>query len=158
MPDIVIDGNVKVVWCTSIASIAAPTTAELNAGTALESFITPDGFDIKTDNAEVDTSSLASTQNSANIGRRSDAIMLTFKQQGKTAAPWTTFAGKPQGFLVVRRNGIASGTAWTSTQKVTVYTAQVGDRAELSPAANEMDKFQVKCVISGAVNDTAAVA
>ena len=41
-----IDGKVRVTWCNAIANIAAPTTTELNAGTALEGFITPDGLNI----------------------------------------------------------------------------------------------------------------
>lgn len=157
MPDIVSDGLTRVTWVPSIASPAAPTAAELNGGVALEGFITADGWDASTSTDPVDNSALNSTQNTQLAGRRSDTVTLTFKQQGKTAAPWTTFAGQPTGYLV-RRSGVASGTAWASGQKVTVYPVQAGYRDEKAPAKNEMEKFAVPFYMTGQVLDTAAVA
>lgn len=157
MPDIVSDGQTRVSWVTTISNSAAPTTAELNAGVALESFITPDGYSISTSTDTVDNTALNSTQNSALAGRRNDDISLTFKDQGRSAAPWTTFANVPTGYLVVRR-GVASSTAWTASQKVSVYPCQAGYRQDEAPAANELQKFTVNFIISGAVNDAATVA
>lgn len=157
MTDIASDGMTRVSWVTTISNTAAPTTAELNAGVALESFITPDGLSISTSTAAVDNSALNSTDNTALAGRRSDEISITFKQQGQSAAPWTTFAGKPSGYVVVR-SGIAAATAWTASQKVQVYPMQAGDRQKSSPAPNELEKFTVPFFKSGAVNDSATVA
>lgn len=157
MPDIISDGLTRVSWVASISNPSAPTTTELNLGVALEGFITADGWDASTSTDPVDNSALNSTQNTQLPGRRSDDVTLMFKQQGKTSAPWTTFAGNPAGYLV-RRSGVASGTAWASGQKITVYPVQAGFRDEKAPAKNEMEKFAVQFFITGQVLDTAAVA
>ncbi len=157
MADIISDGFTRVSWVSSISNTAAPTTTELNAGVALESYITADGWDNGTTTAKVDTTALNSTQNTGAVGRREDTVKLTLKQQGKGNAPWTTFASTPSGYLV-RRSGIAASTAWTASQKVTVIPCQGGFREELAPAANAVEKFAVEFVINGAVDDTATVA
>lgn len=157
MADIISDGMTRVSWVSSISSVAAPTVAELNAGVALESFITADGWDASTSTDDVDNSALNSTQNTALAGRRSDSLKLTMKQQGKGNAPWTTFASNPTGYLV-RRSGVSSSTAWTASQKVTVYTVQAGFREEMPPAKNEMEKFAVDFKITAQVRDDATVA
>lgn len=157
MADIVSDGLTRVSWLTSCASTAAPTTAELNAGVALESFVTADGWNAKTSTDDVDNSALNSTQNTMLPGRRTDSIELTFKQQGKTATPWTTFASNPAGFLV-RRSGVAATTAWAAAQKVTVYLVAAGFRDEKSPAKNELEKFAVDFKITGQTVDSATTA
>lgn len=157
MADIVADGKTRVSWVTTISNTAAPTTSELNAGVALESYITPDGLKISTSTDGIDTSALNSTQNTQAAGRRKDDIEMTFKNQGQAAAPWTTFSGKPSGYVVVRRS-VDSTTAWTAAQKVQVYPAQAGDRQLVPPAANDMEKFVVQFFVTGAVQDAAAVA
>lgn len=157
MADIISDAFTRVSWVPTIANTAAPTAGELNGGTALELFITADGYDGSVSTDKVDNTALASNQNTALVGRRSDQYTMTFKQQGKTNPPWTTFAGNPSGYLV-RRSGLAAATAWTSGQKVTVIPVQAGYRDEKTPAKNELEKFAVEMVISGPVVDTATVA
>ena len=157
MADIISDGLTRVSWVTTIANTAAPTASELNAGVALEGFITADGWNASTSTDDVDNSALNSTQNTALAGRRSDSIELTFKQQGKGNAPWTTFAGNPVGYLV-RRSGVAATTAWAASQKVTVYTVQAGFRDEKAPAKNELEKFAVDFKITAGTVDTATTA
>lgn len=157
MPDISSDGMTVVYWVTTLSSTTSPTAAQINAGVALHDYITPDGFSFSTSTDTVDNTALSSTQNSALVGRRNDDISITFKDQGRSAAPWTTFAGTPTGWLVVRR-GTAVGTAVAASQKVSVYPCQAGYRQEEPPAANELQKFTVNFVISGTVVDTATVA
>ena len=157
MADIVMDGNVKVAWVTTISNTSAPTSSELNAGVDLTSWITPDGLNITTETADVDTTAVNSTQNTYAVGRRTDSASLTFKHQGFAAAPWTTFASNPSGYVVVRR-GIAGSTAWAASQKVLVYPAQAGYRALAPYAANEVEKFSVDFKINGIVVDSATTA
>lgn len=157
MSDIISDGYTRISWVLSISNTAAPTASELNAGVALESYITADGYENGVTTAKVDTTALNSTQNTAAAGRREDTVKLTMKQQGKGNAPWSTFASNPSGYLV-RRSGVAASTAWASGQKVTVIPCQAGFREELAPAANMVEKFAVEFIPNGAVVDTAAVA
>lgn len=157
MPDLISDGMTRVSWVSTISNTGGPTVAELNAGVALESFITPDGLSINTSTAAVDNSALNSSDNTSLAGRRTDDISMTFKQQGQSAAPWTTFAGRPTGY-VVTRSSLAAATAWAAGQKVQVYPMQAGDRQKASPAPNELEKFTVPYFKTGAVNDAATVA
>ena len=161
MPDIISDGQTKVLWVTTIATPSAPTSAELTAGVALELLITPDGFNITPTQDMVDTSSLASTQDSEVPGRYKETGDLTFKQQGYTAAPWMTFDDttpgvRPSGFLVTRI-GKPSTTAIAAADKVTVRAVKVGRRNELPATKNEVVKFSMPVAIQQTLQAVAVV-
>jgi hypothetical protein len=143
MADIISDGMVKVGWVTTLSSLTSPTQVQVTAGVDLESFLTPDGLGIELGDESVDVSALNSTFSAAKAGRGTVQIELTFKDQGVAAAPWTTFASRPLGYLVVR-TGVAATTDWTAAQKIDIYTCQAGDRKLLAPAANEVAKFSVQ--------------
>jgi type V secretory pathway adhesin AidA len=157
MADIISDGMTKVGWVTTISNTAAPTAVEVNAGVDLETFLTPDGLGVSTSTDAVDAASLASTQDQEIPGRRKDSITLTFKDQGEAAAPFTTFASRPAGFLVVRR-GVASTTDWTAAQKVHVYPVTAGDRQPQPSAKNEVLKLVVPLFVTGPVQASVALA
>lgn len=156
MADIISDGMTKVTWMLTCSTTSSPTTAQLNAGVSLENYITPDGLNITVETAAVDTGDIASTQDSEIPGRRKDSITLTFKSQGHSAVPWTTFASRPDGFLVVRRS-VATTTAWTAGQVVAVYPCRAGDRQDIAPAPNEVEKFSVGMFVTDVVEDSAVV-
>lgn len=157
MADILADGMTKVSWCTTISNTSAPTAAELTAGVALESFITPDGYGMSTTTDAVDVGSLASTQDAELPGRRKDSGSLTFKHQGDAAAPFSTFAARPAGFLVTRF-GVAATTAFAAAQKVDVFPATAGDRLRMPSAKNEVLKFQVPIMVTGTAQVSVTVA
>lgn len=156
MADLISDGMTKIIWVTTISNTAAPTVAEIGAGVTLETFVTPDGLALTTSTDPVDNTSISSVQSTQVAGRRTDEIEITFKQQGQAAAPWTTFASRPTGYVVIRR-GVATATAIANPQKVQVFPAQAGDRQMISPAPNELEKFSVKFFVTGPVVDTATV-
>jgi hypothetical protein len=140
MSDLFVDGNLKVSWVPSISSIHSPTTTELNAGTSLESYITPTGLKIAPTTAAVDTSSLASTFTTQAAGRRSFAIDIEFKRQTPTDVVYNLLPWRTAGYLVVRRT-LANTTAYASGQGLEVYPVQTGERQEAVPAMNEVQKF-----------------
>lgn len=142
MSDLFADGNVKVSWCTAIANIHAPTVTELNAGTSLETYITPSGLNDKATTAAVDTSSLASTFTTSGAGRRSFDISLEMKRQTPAAndIAYNLFAYRTSGYLVFRRT-LANTTAYASAQTVEVYPVITGEPELASPAMNEVQKF-----------------
>ena len=143
MADIISDGLTKVSFVPTISNTSAPTTAELDAGTGLETFLTPDGLAIEISTESVDTTALSSTYNASLPGRQTASTELTLKFQGDAVAPFSTFAAKPEGYIVVRRN-LASTTAWTAAQVVEVYPVQAGIRRRQPPAGNEVLKFTVQ--------------
>lgn len=157
MADIISDGMTKVVWCTTIADASAPTEAEVLAGTALESWITPDGLDRSTEESRIDVSSLASVQDQEVAGRRKETVILTMKNQGVSNAPYSTFASYPAGYLVIR-TGVDSTTAAAAAQVVDVYTVKAGTRQHVAPAPNEVLKFRVEFYSTAPMEQSVAIA
>lgn len=160
MPDVATDGRTKVWSVPSIANIAAPTVAELNAGTALEARITPDGLvGFEPDTSAIDTSSLNSTKNTKTPGRVNlDGTMLRMKKQSPGAD--TVYNTLVYGYatnIVIRRDTLSS-TAWTAADKVEVYPVTCGEVRDLPPEANSLHKYEVPAMVTGDWNQRATVA
>jgi len=118
MAVVIMDGRVRVYWLTACANIAAPTTTELNAGTDLTGFITPDGLSIGMTTGSVNVGNVGSTFTLTRVGRRVPTINLTFHHDataGNTDPPWTLLTYRTLGFLAVRL-GIDKATAWATGQ------------------------------------------
>lgn len=159
MADSLADGRTRVYWVSAIANIAAPTTAELNAGTALTSFMTADGLNgFQPDTAAVDTSALDSTFNTKAPGRANyDNTFLRLKKQDGTDSVYNLLVYGTAGYVVIRRD-VTSTTAWAASQKVEVYPAQCGEVRNLDPEPNSLHKYEVPTMITSAPNLRATVA
>ncbi len=159
MPDILIDGKVRVAYLATLINKSAPTVAELNAGLQLQTIMTPDGLvGFEADTAVVDNTSLASTFDTNIIGRDSFAnTMLRIKKQTGTDTAYTTLVRDALGFIVVRRY-IAQTTAWTAGQKVSVFPVVCGTKKELSPEKNSLARYEVPTVITDEPDLNATVA
>jgi hypothetical protein len=157
MADLISDGNIRVYWLSSVpASPSAPTTTELNAGLRLDTVMTPDGLDIGVETADVDTSSLSSTINTALPGRLTYSVMLKLKKQTSGDTAYTTLVYGAAGALVVRRT-LAAGTAWATAQACEVYPSSCGGRSRLY-GPNTAQMYNVPLKITGLVIEDAAVA
>jgi hypothetical protein len=156
MADLGFDGMIKVSWVTTIASIAAPTVAELTAGVSLEGRLLPDGLTISADTAEVDNSKMNSIANSAIVGRGTWTLGIKYVRgdaaDTTATAVETAMAPKANGYLVVRRD-IVSTTAFIAAQKVEVYPAQIGYANPDSPAANTLQAVEVPMKNTAAPRD-----
>ena len=160
MADLFADGQVRVAYVPTIANNAAPTVAELNAGILLQSTLTADGLiGFEATTAEVDTTSLASTFNTKNIGRDDySGTMLRLKKQTLGADTIrNTLTRGTAGYVVIRR-GLAETTSWASSQAVEVYPIICGRRKELTPTANSVLKYEVPTPITAAPSPDATVA
>ena|ERR1051326_7736888 len=160
MADIIIDGTVRVAYVPAIASIASPTTTELNAGILLQSILTMDGLmGYEADTAEVSTTALNSTYDSKMPGRASFSnTALQLKRQTGTDTAYTTLTRGTLGYIVVRRNGTAETTAWASTNPVEVYPIACGEIKHQTPAENTVQLYQVPTMVYSAPNLRATVA
>lgn len=149
MADVIVDGKVKVSWVPTIANIAAPTTAELGAGTSLEGILTPDGLvGFEPTTAEVDVSSLNSTFDTVAPGRAQySGCALRLKKQGASDTVYAALTRDSAGFVVVRRD-IASTTAWAASQKVEVYPATLGETRNIAPEKNSVQKYEVPVMVT----------
>lgn len=157
MAVVIIDGRVRVTWATSIANTAAPTVAELNAGTALESFITPDGLDIGMDTGAVDTSNLKSTFTTNKAGRKKPSISVTMHHDSPTDTPYNLLPYRTNGYLVVRR-GVDATTAWTVADKVEVYPAESGEAVQVKPGPDSVWDFTSPLFVTADPQTRAVVA
>lgn len=143
MTTIIIDGRVTVSWLTAVANINAPTVAELNAGTRLEGFITPDGLDISTDTSGVDNSNLGSNFTTNRAGRRKPAVSITYHHQTPVDTPYNLFPYRTLGYLAVRRSGIDKTTPYASGQPLKIYPLEAGESNDSKPAPDSNDDFTV---------------
>lgn len=159
MADIINDGMTKVWWVPTIANIAAPTTAELNAGMQLEHRVTADGLvGYEAETAEVPTDALNSTFDTKLPGRASfSGTMLRIKKSTGVDTIYDTLVRNAAGNVVVRRD-TASATAWTVGDKVEVYPTTCGQTKLLAPEANTVRRFEVPTMISPEPNLRAVVA
>jgi hypothetical protein len=144
MADIVGDGFIRVYAVPSIAVLTAPTVAECNAGIKLQALITADGLiGFKPDTADVDTSALDSTFNTALPGRASfSGMMLRLKKQDGTDTVYNTLIKGYRFFTVIRRS-VAEGTAWTIGDKVQVHPSACGETAWVDPEPNVLERYEV---------------
>lgn len=161
MADIIVDGQCRVGLLTAIANIAAPTTTELNLGILLHDVMTSDGLSgFQPDTADVPTSKFSSTFDTNQPGRVSYSnTMLRFCRQTPfgTDTAYNTLARGYVGFVVLRR-GIAATTAWASTQVVQVYPIVCGERRDLDPEPNTLQRWESPLKISAQPNLNAVVA
>jgi len=159
VPDSLADGRTRVAYVPAIASIAAPTTSELNAGLLLNSILTPDGLiGFEPTTADVPTDALDSVYDTVDNGRMSfSGTMLRLKKQLTGDTAFTTLVRDVTGYIVIRRD-LASTTAWASMQAVEVYPIKCGDRRRLAPEKNAVSKYEVPTKPWVAPNLYAAVA
>lgn len=163
VPTLASDGNWRVsfVPANGIASKAAPTVAELDAGTELaKDWITPDGINIPPATAERPTSTVGSTFDTARVARRSfSGMSLTCYRaqppQADTAYDLLTYG--TDGFLVVRRTH-PNETAYAAGQTVEVYPIECGEPALSPPAANTTQMFTTTLTLTDEPETRALVA
>lgn len=160
MADIIVDGKVKVALVTTIASIAAPTVAELTAGTDITNLLTADGLvGFQPDTAEVDTTSLGSEFDTKMPGRSSySGTTLRLKKQSGTDTVYTTYVKNTAGYVVIRRDGTDSGDAFAASDPVEVYPIVAGEVKHLDPEPNTVQRYELPVMVSSEPNLRATVA
>lgn len=153
------DGMTRVSYVPTIASIAAPTTAELNAGTRLDTMMTKDGLTVPSNQNFVDDSNLSDTFDAQQVGSFGGPVNMTMKRDGTPASDtaWNLIVYGLTGYVVVRR-GVASATAWTAAQKVEVYPVAFHEPLPAQTATNEQGRFTATAAVTAQPNLKATVA
>lgn len=148
------DEYTRVHWvpgAAGIASMAAPTVAEIDAGTDLSCFLTKDGLNPGGNTNKVDGAALCSRVDGQTIGSVGyDASLKLFRDNavgGDDA--WDLANWGDLGFLVVRR-GVLHGTAFAAAQNVEVYQAQMGEPVPAPSAANTNQTFMLDLAVADA--------
>jgi hypothetical protein len=167
MSVVIMDGRVRVYWLTACANIAAPTTAELNAGTNLTDYITPDGLDITMSTGKVNVGNVGSTYTLERVGRRSPSVALTCHHDattGSTDPAWNLLTYRAIGFLAVRE-GVDKTTAWTTGQggggtngSLRMLPVECGEYNGVKPAPDTSWDFTVDLTVYAEPNQRSVVA
>lgn len=156
MADIIVDGQTRVAYVPTIANTAAPTTAELNAGTLLQSTLIPTGLEgFENTTADVDNTSLASTFDTVLPGRQSFAggTGLVLKKQDATDTVFNLLSVPGTNGYIVIRDGVANTTAWTAADKVEVYPIRTASHTMLGRGeSNSLLRYRVPTKITAAPN------
>jgi hypothetical protein len=144
MADVVIDGYIRVSSVPSIANLAAPTTAELNAGVSYELLLTQDGLTgFESTTNWVNNAALGSTFDTNLPGTVSYSDMgLTFKWQTGTDTIFSTLVYGYATNIVIRRR-VLRATAWTAAQLAEVYPVTCGQYTPLNFERNSLTRFRV---------------
>lgn len=159
MADAGADGNTRVTFAPTIANIAIPTVAEMNAGTRLDILMTPDGLvGLEADTGDVDNSKLSSVFNSVTPGRVSfsGTLVRLIKQLGVDTV-YNMLVYGFTGYLVVRRDILAS-TAWAASQPVEVYPIACGEVRNIAPEGNSVHKYEIPMKVTAQPNMRAVTA
>lgn len=145
----------RVSYVPTIANIAAPTVAELNAGTILTSQLIPTGLEgFEPTQAGVDNTSLASTFDTQKAGRLSFSTPgLIFKKQDGTDTIFNLLTAGTAGFVVVRANGVLTGTAYAASQFMRVFPGECGEAYMVGLGeANSLERFRLPWFITAQPN------
>ena len=137
MSDYSSDGNVRVDYVATIAAPTAPDlSSELSSTTPLSTKLTPDGWSPASEQAEVPTTSLASTFRTSVPGTRGGAIELTLKRDDTPASDtvYNLFKTGPSGYLVSREAQGGASAAYAAGQIVTVIPGKAG-KPRMDPTA-----------------------
>jgi hypothetical protein len=138
------DEYTKVTICTAIANKAAPTIAELTAGTDISKFVVKDGLETPATQNTIKTATLVNRYDAEIPGTYGGPVKLTCVRDAVTADDdaWDLFELDLVVFTVVRRMVLHS-TAWTAAQKVEVYPGVCGQKLMAKTAENEPQRFEV---------------
>lgn len=150
------EGNVKVVFCPTVASAAAPTVANITAGTNLSPFITKDGIKTPDGQNMVDSATIEDTFDAQEVGSWGGApLELTMYRDDTDDDAWELCVYGTRGFIVIGRN---SPTGIAAADVVEVYPVAMHNPVMMSPAANEMQRFVEKFAVTSAPEMAAVVA
>lgn len=146
--------NIKVYWLTACSNIAAPTTAEIAAGTNMTPFVCKDGVAFNITENDADTASIDTDFDSKIGGSWGAGPTVKMFRDGTTETNGFALCVKgTNGFLVVTYFGAA-----VATSKCAVFPCEMGQPTLENSAANEAQKFTERFHVTSEPNLKAVVA
>jgi hypothetical protein len=158
MPRRTYEEYTRVWWVPTVANMAAPTAAEIGAGTDISPYLPKDGLKVGSTNNRVRNDDITSAFNAEIPGSFGNAVNLTLFRDDDEDAAWALFQTRNvYGHLIVRRM-VAVTAAVTAGQDVEVYPVATGQPVLHDTAENERVKFGVDLMVTGPPQLAAAVA
>lgn len=140
MPRLIADGEIKVNWVPTIASVAAPTVAEISAGTEITDFMS--SLETPLEGSAPDASDLSSAFNKTVAGTFGGSVNATMYRDDTTDTAWTTFPRNTTGYIVLRRFG-GSDVVWAVADEVEVWNLRVITRSPVNLDRETVQAFVV---------------
>lgn len=155
MAKVASEEKVKVYFLPTVASKAAPTVANIAAGTHLTPFVPTDGLNVDPTQNNASISMLDSGFNAEQIGTYGYGITMTMTRDDVAADDdaWTLFERGLRGFLLISRFGTP-----IAGSRVEVYPIECHDPAPAAPAENTFQTFTVGMAVHDAPEIKAVVA
>ena len=139
------DGYTKVHIVDTIVSMAAPTIAELTAGTEVTPFLTPAGLDTPEEGTDADSSSLASARDFSIPATIGGDIVGEFYRDDTDDDAWDAMPRLQQTHLVISRfGGTGTDNAIAATNPVEVWPVRVSQRSPSRLTRGEAQRFTVR--------------
>lgn len=165
MSRFVSDENLQVHYVSSISNTSAPTAAEISGGTALTSFLLPDGLTRSQPGNTADTANVSSKYNSTIAGSYGASISATFYRDvasgggvGGTDTAWDTLPRGTTGYLVVAEFGGSNSGAIQANDEVEVWPIEVISRSMTDIARDKSRTFDVEFAVTSAPVDATVAA
>lgn len=158
IPSTPADGNVKTVLAVAVADRTAPTLTEANAVTSVDisCYLTSGGFALTSDQATIADERECTTQVYGQPGRKTKGLTITGIDNTNTALEAlynklveTLVEGEE--IVALRRRGKAFDLPFVAADKVTVIPFKPGEKAEVAPEANSVQRSTWPCFITGDV-------
>lgn len=145
MTEYALDKRYKAWWvpgAAGITNIAAPTVAEIGAGTDITPFLPRDGFDPGISPSRVDNGDLVTGIDRTVPGSRAASPTVKGKRHIATADDdfWALVVLDTVGFIVERRGELYTA-AVAAAQEVSVYSGIWDDPVPMATASNAVDTF-----------------
>ena len=156
-------GQIRVV--TTITNTAAPTVAEIGAGTNLTAWMRQDGLKVSVSGNTIDIADASSLFNTTDAGTRDASFQVTFYRDTVSGSDtaWTVLPDLTRGYFVIARFGFTGAGVGTSKaplagDRCEVWPMVVTSRAPEDEGKDKAETFIVTASITTAPNLSAVVA
>ena len=146
MPRVIADGEVKIQWVPTISNEAAPTTAEIGAGTELTGFLA--SLDTPLEGNTVNTPDLSTAFRTQVAGKFGGGATGQFYRDDTSDTAWDLLPRLTQGYIVIRRFG-GSTVAFAGSDEVEVWPLEVITRSPATLDEESVQMFTVNFATTG---------
>lgn len=154
MPKLAHEGNTKVHFLPDAVSLAAPTVANITAGTNLTRFVTKDGVATPNNQNMIDSANIDEVFDSQEVGSYGGSpLALTMFRDDTDDEAWELIEYGTRGFVLICRRGVP-----ILASNVEMYAVAMHAPVPLDTATNEMQKFKAMFAVTQAPNLNAVVA
>jgi hypothetical protein len=159
MARLAFEENYRLRFVPTITNKAAPTVAQITAGTDITTLVSKDGVQYGTSENKVSTADIATAFDSETIGSWGASLQLTFFKDDVSDTAWDLFVRGLVGFIVIAPYGFTgANNTPAAANKVYVFPV-ITQQPQIAPsAANERQTFMSSFAVTSPPEYRAVVA